>query len=609
MAKAMNNKGMGRGGMRHGGLVEKPKKPLKTILRLMGYIKGSTWLLVSALLLAIGGTVMQVLSPQMLGQATSLIFQNVSNGEHIQFTRLTQILLTVAFLYFGKFITDALQSTAMTAASQKTTQRLRNDLKKKINQLSSAYFDKHSNGNLMSIAINDLDNIATTLQQSIIQLISSVILLVGTIWMMLTISWQLTLLACLILPASVLVTKLLTPRTQANFRAYLKTQGALNGQIEETFNGHEIIKSFSNQKEAIADFQKLNEEMYETGWKSKFFGGSMMPAMIFLKNFLYVIIASAGAWQVAAGRILIGNLQAFLQYSSQFSQPISQFSMIWNGLLSTVASAERVFDVLDAEERISYDQEAFPDHPADTAEVHFEHVQFGYSPNQLIMKDFSLAVNQGELTAIVGHTGAGKTTLVHLLQRFYEISGGSIRIKGTDIRNLSHEALHKKIGMVLQETWLFSGTIYDNIRYGNPEATDEQIYAAAKAAFVDDFVRKLPEGYQTMLNEEISNISQGQKQLITIARAFLSDPEILILDEATSNVDTRTELLIQRAMRKLLKGRTSFVIAHRLSTIYDADKIIVMDQGDVVETGTHHELLEMSGVYEDIYNSQYQGAA
>nr|WP_321384417.1 ABC transporter ATP-binding protein [uncultured Enterococcus sp.] len=444
MAKAMNNKGMGRGGMRHGGLVEKPKKPLKTILRLMGYIKGSTWLLVSALLLAIGGTVMQVLSPQMLGQATSLIFHNVSNGEHIQFTRLTKILMTVAFLYFGKFITDALQSTAMTAASQKTTQRLRNDLKKKINQLSSAYFDKHSNGNLMSIAINDLDNIATTLQQSIIQLISSVILLVGTIWMMLTISWQLTLLACLILPASVLVTKLLTPRTQANFRAYLKTQGSLNGQIEETFNGHEIIKSFSNQKEAIADFQKLNEEMYETGWKSKFFGGSMMPAMIFLKNFLYVIIASAGAWQVAAGRILIGNLQAFLQYSSQFSQPISQFSMIWNGLLSTVASAERVFDVLDAEERISYDQEAFPDHPADTAEVHFEHVQFGYSPNQLIMKDFSLAVNQGELTAIVGHTGAGKTTLVHLLQRFYEISGGSIRIKGTDIRNLSHEALHKK---------------------------------------------------------------------------------------------------------------------------------------------------------------------
>lgn len=609
MAKAMNSKGMNRGGMRHGGLVEKPKKPWKTIVRLMGYVKGSTWLLISALLLAVGGTIMQVLSPQMLGQATTLIFQNVSSGTQIQFTRLAQILLTVGLLYFGKFITDALQSTAMTVASQKTTQRLRNDLKKKINQLSSSYFDKHSNGNLMSIAINDMDNIATTLQQSIVQLISSVILLVGTIWMMLTISWQLTLLACLILPASVLVTKLLTPRTQQNFRAYLKTQGALNGQIEESFNGHEIIKSFSNQKEAITDFQKLNEEMYETGWKSKFFGGSMMPAMIFLKNFLYVIIASAGAWQVAASRILIGNLQAFLQYSSQFSQPISQFSMIWNGLLSTVASAERVFDVIDAEERAIYDQEAFPDRPTDTAEVRFDHVQFGYAADQLVMKDFSLAVNKGDMTAIVGHTGAGKTTLVHLLQRFYEISGGSIRIKGTDIRNQSHEELHNKIGMVLQETWLFSGTIYDNIRYGNPNATDEQIFTAAKAAFVDDFVRKLPDGYQTMLNEEISNISQGQKQLITIARAFLSDPEILILDEATSNVDTRTELLIQKAMRKLLKGRTSFVIAHRLSTIYDADEIIVMDQGDVVETGTHRELLEMSGVYEDIYNSQYQGAA
>lgn len=609
MAKAMNSKGMNRGGMRHGGLVEKPKKPWKTIVRLMGYVKGSTWLLISALLLAVGGTIMQVLSPQMLGQATTLIFQNVSSGTQIQFTRLAQILLTVGLLYFGKFITDALQSTAMTVASQKTTQRLRNDLKKKINQLSSSYFDKHSNGNLMSIAINDMDNIATTLQQSIVQLISSVILLVGTIWMMLTISWQLTLLACLILPASVLVTKLLTPRTQQNFRAYLKTQGTLNGQIEESFNGHEIIKSFSNQKEAITDFQKLNEEMYETGWKSKFFGGSMMPAMIFLKNFLYVIIASAGAWQVAASRILIGNLQAFLQYSSQFSQPISQFSMIWNGLLSTVASAERVFDVIDAEERAIYDQEDFPDRPTDTAEVRFDHVQFGYTADQLVMKDFSLAVNKGDMTAIVGHTGAGKTTLVHLLQRFYEISGGSIRIKGTDIRNLSHEELHNKIGMVLQETWLFSGTIYDNIRYGNPNATDEQIFTAAKAAFVDDFVRKLPDGYQTMLNEEISNISQGQKQLITIARAFLSDPEILILDEATSNVDTRTELLIQKAMRKLLKGRTSFVIAHRLSTIYDADEIIVMDQGDVVETGTHRELLEMSGVYEDIYNSQYQGAA
>lgn len=609
MAKGMNQRGVGKGGMRHGGLVEKPKKPWRTIIRLMHYVKGSTWLLAAALILSITGTVMQVLSPQLLGQATTLIFQNVGAGKHIQFVRLTQILLFVGLLYFGKFITDGLQSTAMTVASQKTTQRLRNELKKKINQLSNTYFDKHSNGNLMSIAINDIDNIATTLQQSIIQLISSVILLVGTIWMMLTISWQLTLLACLILPASVLVTKLLTPRTQKNFRAYLKTQGTLNGQIEEAFNGHEIIKSFSNQKKSVAAFQELNEEMYETGWKSKFFGGSMMPAMLFLKNFLYVVIASAGAFQVAAGRILIGNLQAFLQYSSQFSQPISQFSMIWNGLLSTVASAERVFDVLDAEERVIYNQQEFPDAQTDTAEIRFDHVQFGYTPEKLVMTDFSLAVNKGEMTAIVGHTGAGKTTLVHLLQRFYEISGGSIQIQGRDIRNLTHEALHKKIGMVLQETWLFSGTIYDNIRYGKPEATDEQIFAAAKAAFVDDFVRKLPDGYQTVLNEEISNISQGQKQLITIARAFLSDPEILILDEATSNVDTRTERLIQHAMRKLLQGRTSFVIAHRLSTIYDADKIIVMDNGDVVETGTHKELLALAGVYEDIYSSQYQGAA
>ncbi|MHC5216398.1 ABC transporter ATP-binding protein [Enterococcus sp. LJL128] len=605
----MTKKEMGRGGMRPGGLIEKPKKPWQTIKRLMSYVKGSTWLLLLVVVLAVSGTIMQVLSPQILGQATTLIFANVSAGNQIQFIRLSQILLTVTALYIGKFIIDFLQSTAMTVVSQKTTQRLRNDLKRKINTLSSGYFDKHSNGNLMSIATNDMDNIATMLQQSITQLIASVILVAGTIWMMLTISWQLTLVACLTLPASILVAKVLTPRTQKNFRAYLKTQGSLNGQIEEAFNGHEVIKSFSNQQESIADFKKLNDSMYETGWKSKFFGGSMMPAMIFLKNFVYVIIASAGAWQVAAGAILIGNLQAFLQYSSQFSQPISQFSQIWNGLLSTVASAERVFAVMDAEERAIYDQQAFPDQPMDTAEVHFEHVQFGYTPDHLVMKDFSLAVDKGEMVAIVGHTGAGKTTLVHLLQRFYEISNGSIRIKGKDIRNLSHEELHKKIGMVLQETWLFSGTIYDNIRYSNPGATDEQIYEAAQAAFVDDFVRKLPEGYQTVLNEEISNISQGQRQLITIARAFLSNPEILILDEATSNVDTRTELLIQKAMRKLLKGRTSFVIAHRLSTIYDADEIIVMDHGDVVETGTHAELQALDGVYGDIYNSQYQGAA
>ncbi|MGX7417622.1 ABC transporter ATP-binding protein [Carnobacterium gallinarum] len=598
---------MAKGGMKPGGIVEKPKNPWQTVKRLIRYTKGSIGLLILVFCLAIGGTVMQVISPKILGQATTLIFTNVSNGEGVVFEKLAKILMIVAFLYIGKFLTDFFQETAMTIVSQKTTQRLRNDMKQKINVLSSSYFDQHSNGNLMSIAINDMDNIATMMQQSLTQLISSGILIVGTIWMMLTISWQLTLVACLTIPSSLVIMKLLAPRTQANFRTYMKTLGSLNGQIEESFNGHEVIKSFNNDKQALADFKELNDQMYESGWKSKFFGGSMMPAMIFLKNVIYVVIAAGGAIQVTLGQVSIGNLQAFLQYSTQFSQPISQFSQIWNGVLSTVASAERVFAVLDAEEIKFYNEDEF-ENKKDNGEVCFDHVQFGYTPNQLLMKDFSLEVTKGEMIAIVGHTGAGKTTLVNLLQRFYEISGGSIRIKGTDIRNLSHEALHQKIGMVLQETWLFSGTIYDNIRYGNPTATEEQIMEAAKAAFVDEFVRKLPDGYETVLNEEISNISQGQKQLITIARAFLSNPEILILDEATSNVDTRTEVLIQKAMRKLLKGRTSFVIAHRLSTIYDADEIVVMDHGDVVETGTHDSLLAEEGTYYDIYYSQYQTA-
>lgn len=562
--------GMGRG------LKAKPKDTLGTLKRLMRYMKKSSWLILFVLLIAISGTLLQVLSPKMLGNATTLIFEGVQAKTGIDFSKLGMILLIVALMYSAKAVMDFLQQWLMTIVSQNTTKTMRNELRRKINQLPSAYFDKHSNGNLMSIAINDMDNIATMLQQSLTQLISSIVLVVGVIWVMLTISWKLTLVACLILPFSYLVTKFFTPRAQANYKKYLHVQGSLNGQIEEAYNGHTVIKSFNYEEESEQQFSQFNQEMYEAGWKSKFFGGAMMPAMILLKNSVYVVICTVGAVEVAIGAILIGNLQAFLQYSTQFSQPISQFSQIWSSMLSIVASAERVFEVLDEEE--------------------------------LLMKDFSLEVAPKETVAIVGHTGAGKTTLVNLLQRFYEISDGCIMIDGLDIRNFSYEELHSRIGMVLQDTWLFSGTIYDNILYSKPDATKEQVYAAAKAAFVDEFVRKLPDGYETVLNEETNNISQGQRQLITIARAFLADPEILILDEATSNVDTRTEMLIQKAMKQLLVGRTSFVVAHRLSTIYDADKIVVMDHGNVVESGNHHELLAANGVYSDIYNSQFLAA-
>ncbi len=580
----------------------------KTMHRLLSYSKGSSWLLGITIILTIAGTIMQVLSPKILGKATTLLFATVTKQQAIEFQKLQQILLIVGLLYLGKFITDFFQETLMTVVAQKITQKLRNDLKQKTNQLSSSYFDQHTNGNLMSIAINDIDNIATMLQQNLVELVSSSILAIGIIGIMLTISWQLTLVASIIIPLSTLVTKIFTPKTQSNFRAYLKTQGTLNGKIEETFTGQEVIKSFSNEKQALNAFDHMNHTMYESGWKSKFYGGSMMPAMLFLKNIIYVVVIILGALQVTASKLTIGNLQAFLQYSTQFSRPISQFSQIWNGFLSTIASAERVFAVLDAKEVTVFSDANFPTNVAENAEICFDHVQFGYSPGKLLMKDFSLHVNEGELVAIVGQTGAGKTTLVNLLQRFYEISGGSIRIRGNDIRNFSHQELHKKIGMVLQETWLFSGSIYDNIQYGNPAASMQEVVNAAKMAYVDDFVTKLPDGYMTILNEETSNISQGQKQLITIARAFLANPEILILDEATSNVDTRTERLIQQAMKNLLVGRTSFVIAHRLSTIYDAHKIVVMQQGDVVETGSHNELLTQKGVYNELYQSQYDSA-
>lgn len=580
----------------------KPKNAWGTIRRLLGYMKKSGFFIVLSVAVAIAGTVMQVVNPKLLGNATTVIFEGIKQGTGIDFSALGTILLFVGLLYAGVFVTSFLQQRLMTVVSQKTTRVLRGELKAKMNRVPVAYFDKHQNGELMSVAANDVDNIVTNLQQSLTSLISNVVLIVGVLWMMLSISPLLTLVACAMVPASLLVMKLITPKASKYNKEYFGSLGKLNGRIEETYQGFSVVKSFNGEQAALADFDEVNAKMYQTGWKARFVGGASMPSMLLIQNIAYVLIAAIGCVNVVSGSILIGNMQAFLQYSSQFSNPLMQFTQIWNNLLSMIASAERVFDVLDAEETAEKET-MLPDKKEDS-KVAFENVCFGYGDTPL-MNGFNLHVKEGQMVAIVGHTGAGKTTLINLLERFYEIQDGSLRIDGTDVRNMAAAELRSHIGMVLQDAWLFSGTVYDNIKYGNENATDEQIYAAAKAAYADEFIRKLPDGYQTVLSEDAGNISQGQRQLITIARAFVSDPEILVLDEATSNVDSRTELIIQQAMRRLLKGRTSFVVAHRLSTIYDADRILVMDSGDIVETGTHKELLAQGGTYADIYNSQF----
>ncbi len=603
MANPMGNKP----GMKQGMPVPKPKNAWATVKRLLGYMKKGTLPIALAILVTLAGTMMQVFSPKLLGNATTVIFDGIHAETGVDFSKLGTILLFVAVLYVGTFVASFLQQRIMIVVSQKTTYTLRNELKTKLNRVPVSFFDKNQNGNLMSVAINDIDNIVTILQQGLLSIISSIILIIGELCIMLTISPLLTLLACTLIPGSVLIMRLLTPKTREFSKAYYASLGSLNSQIEETYQCFTVIKSFNGEENSLKKFDTINSQMKETGWKARFVGGIMMPCMMLLQNAVYVLLAAIGCVNVVSGLIPIGNMQAFLQYSSQFSQPIMQFTQLWSSILSMIVSAERVFEILDAEE-MQENRTAYPNKTGETAKVAFDHVKFGYNGTPL-MKDFSMHVQEGQMVAIVGHTGAGKTTLINLLERFYEIQDGSLRIDGIDIRNESRQAVRRKIGMVLQDTWLFSGTIFDNIKYGNEDASDDQIYAAAKAAFVDDFVQKLPDGYNTELGEDAGNISQGQRQLITIARAFVTNPEILILDEATSNVDSRTELVIQSAMKRLLKGRTSFVVAHRLSTIYDADRIIVMDNGDIAETGTHKELLAKDSIYADIYNSQFAGEA
>ena len=582
---------------------QKPENAWLTIKRLADYMKKSRLSIALTIISAIVGTVMQVYSPKMLGKAITVIYDGVRQSTGIDFTRLGMILLMIATLYIGIFIMAFLQKRFMVIVSQKATYDLRNELRAKMNKVPISYFDKNSDGALMSVAINDIENIVTNLQQSLTEFISSIVLIIGIAWIIFSINLALAIVTCTIIPISLLIMKILTPVVKKNTKMYFKALGELSGQIEETYQGILVIKSFNGENKAAEQFSEINEKMYKTGWRARFTGGAMPQCIAFLYNIIYVIIAVIGSIHVISGTIVIGDVQAFLQYSTQFSLPFAKLGQLWGNILSTIASAERVFNMLAAEEVAEYKKD-FPNIDTETAKVVLDHVQLSYT-DKLLLKDFCLEVQSGQMVAIVGHTGAGKTTLINLLERFYEIQDGGIRIDGKDIRNISRTALRQRIGIVLQDTWLFTGTIYDNIKYGNKNADKVQIYAAAKAAYANDFIQKLPDGYNTVLGEDTDNISAGQRQLITIARAFAANPDILILDEATSNVDSRTEVIIQKAMRKLLKGRTSFVVAHRLSTIYDADNIIVMNKGDIVETGTHKELIEINGVYADIYNSQF----
>lgn len=588
---------------------EKPQNPWQTLKKVLRYLNNMRLVILVTLIFTLFGTVIQVLSPVVMGQATTIIFTGIRGDSGIDFSQLLAVLIILVGLYCGEFLSQFLTSFFMTRLGQRISERLRNDLKEKINLLPIKYLDGRSTGDLMSVAMNDLDNISSMLQRGIIQSISSIVLVVGMIIMMLIISPLLTLIVLLLVPITILVAKVITPKTQENYKAYAGSLGLLNGEVEEKLSGYEVIRSFNNEENSIEKFSEINKKMYGAGWRSKFYGGIVMPMMQLSKNVIYVIVCIIGALHVAAGSLTIGNFQAFLQYSMRYSRPVAQLSQLWTYMLSMIASAERVFAILDAEEKKDYRSinlqiDNYIENEKSNYKIEFENVDFGYD-DELLMKDFNLQVKDKSMVAIVGPTGAGKTTIVNLLERFYEINGGEIRIDGVNIENISDEMLHKSVGMVLQDSWLFSGTIFENIKYGNDLATDEDVYSAAKNARADDFIRKLPNGYDTVLNEETSNISVGQKQLITIARAFLQDPEILILDEATSSVDTRTEMLIQEAMRRLLEDRTTFVIAHRLSTIYNADKIIVMDKGNVVSEGTHEELLQEKGLYRQMYQSQF----
>ena len=588
---------------------EKAKDFKGSMKKLFGYMGRYKFRFILMFIFAVAGTAFNIAGPKILGKATTELFNGlvakVNGTGGIDFSKIGMILLWTLGLYVASACFSLIQGFVMTEISNDVTYNLRKDISKKINRLPMNYFESRTNGEILSRVTNDVDTLQMSINQSMTQLITSVTTLIGVFIMMLSINVWMTLAAVLILPVSMLIINKVMKHSQKYFQAQQEYLGKVNGQVEENFGGHDVVRVFNKEQDALKEFEHDNQKLYESAWKSQFFSGMMMPIMQFVGNLGYVMVALLGGLFAIKGTIEVGDIQSFFQYIRNFTQPIQQIAQVTNLLQSSAAASERVFEFLEEPE-----EELQPENP-DSIEglegnVQFEHVKFGYNPDKIIVNDFSADVHDGQKIAIVGPTGAGKTTIVKLLMRFYDVNGGSIKVDGHDIRNFNRSNLREMFGMVLQDTWLFSGTIMENIRYGRLDATDEEVIAAAKAAHIHNFIMQQPGGYQMVLDEETSNVSQGQKQLLTIARAILADNKILILDEATSSVDTRTEMQIQKAMDNLMKGRTSFVIAHRLSTIKDADLILVMKDGDIIEQGNHEELLARKGFYADLYNSQFE---
>ena len=607
MSEQRRRKGpMGGRGMQPTEKAKDFKGAMAKLFRYMGRYKFRFMLM---FVFAVAGTVFNIVGPKILGKATTELYKGlvakVNGTGGIDFEKIGMILLWTLGLYLASALFSFIQGFVMTGISNDVTYNLRKDISKKINRLPMNYFESRTNGEILSRVTNDVDTLQMSLNQSMTQLITSVTTLIGVFIMMLSINVWMTLAALLILPVSMLIINKVMKHSQKYFQAQQDYLGRVNGQIEENFGGHDVVRVFNKEQDVLTEFERDNGKLYESAWKSQFFSGMMMPIMQFVGNLGYVMVALLGGIFAIRGTIEVGDIQSFFQYIRNFTQPIQQIAQVTNLLQSSAAASERVFEFLEEPE-----EELQPEHP-DSIEglegnVQFEHVKFGYNPDKIIINDFSANVHDGQKIAIVGPTGAGKTTMVKLLMRFYDVNGGSIKVDGHDIRNFNRSNLREMFGMVLQDTWLFSGTIMENIRYGRLDATDEEVIAAAKAAHIHNFIMQQPGGYQMVLDEATSNVSQGQKQLLTIARAILADNKILILDEATSSVDTRTEMQIQKAMDNLMKGRTSFVIAHRLSTIKDADLILVMKDGDIIEQGNHEELLARKGFYADLYNSQFE---
>ena len=583
------------------------KKTTKKLIK--NYLSKYKIALIIVIIFAIGSTIFTIVGPKILGNATTEIFNGLvsklSGGAGIDFGKLGAILLGLLGLYFSSALFSLIQGFTMTGVSQKLTYKLRNDIVQKINKLPMNYFDTKTHGEVLSIITNDIDTLSMNLNQSITQIITSVCTIIGILIMMLSISWQMTLISLIILPIAGVLVKIIVTRSQKYFKAQQDYLGHVNGQVEEIYSGLNIVKVFNAEGKADKEFEKANNTLYHSAWKSQFLSGLIHPVMNFIGNIGYVGVAVAGGYLAINGTITVGNIQSFIQYNRQFVQPINQIAQISSMLQSMAAAAERIFEFLEQPEEIDTAKGNI-DISKIEGNIVFDHVKFGYETNKTIINDFNCSVKNGQKIAIVGPTGAGKSTMVKLLMRFYDVNSGAILIDGHNIKDFERGDLRKMFGMVLQDTWLFGGTVKDNIKYGKEDATDDEVIRAAKAAHVHHFIKTLPNGYNSLLNEESSNVSAGQKQLLTIARVILADPKILILDEATSSIDTRTEIQIQDAMDNLMKGRTSFIIAHRLSTIKNADLILVMNHGDIVEQGTHEGLLAKGGFYSDLYNSQFE---